>query len=147
MPFAPPQTARKTPLKISKPCCESVTIRTFTNVAVLPFLSTKIYDLPSAPSESSWKLSQNPPPATSSPSTENTPGVLRNCPCRVPFKCVWIPNNVPQPNSSWHRAGVKGSRGARSHGQRGRKEMARRTTRRVRTRSQTSKWTTESFAG
>lgn len=62
MPFAPP-SFRKTPtplLKISKPCCESVTIETFTNVAELRLPCIQIYDLPRAPSENYQWLSQSP---------------------------------------------------------------------------------------
>lgn len=33
----------------------------------LPFLSTEVYDLPSAPSESDWCLSQTPPPPPQPP--------------------------------------------------------------------------------
>lgn len=100
------------------------------------FLFTKISVLPSVPSERCQCLSQTFPNhchqrcnqhrhfATASPGTL---GVLRNCPC-VHFQHVWILNNVPQPNSSWRRVGVTGWRGARSHGERRRKEEERRET-------------------
>lgn len=102
----------KDPLWRSPSHVELVTIRTFTNVSVLQFPSTKIYDLPSAPSESyQWPSYPNPPSQPLPNQWEHPPNVLRNCPRRVPLKYVWIPNNAPQPNSSWPRARVKGSRG------------------------------------
>lgn len=131
MPFAPPKTAKGPPPRDLQAMLWVSNNQNFhkCRCAAISFH----YDLWFA-KHSLWELlvfEPKIPPATSSPSTENTPGMLNNYPYRVPFKCMWIPNNVPQPNSSWHRAGLKGWGGARSHEEQGWKEIVRRMTWRV----------------